>query len=144
MPRPGAIPATLSGRADLNSVATESAPTEREPAESVPCESAATQIAADATDSSRKQVLAAASPGLAALLNLVPGLGTGYIYQRRWRAYWICSALATAWFLAGALLAPQSASPTEQQQLVGLAGLLLLAGVTAADAFLAGRRARMD
>ncbi|MEI7666188.1 MAG: hypothetical protein WCI65_09095 [Synechococcaceae cyanobacterium ELA263] len=97
-----------------------------------------------ATDPSRKQVLAAASPGLAALLNLVPGLGSGYLYQRRWRAYWICTALATSWFVAGALLTPANASPTEQQQLLGLGGLLLLAGVTAVEAFLAGRRARMD
>ena len=89
-------------------------------------------------------MLAAASPGLAALLNLLPGLGSGYIYQRRWRAYWICSALATAWFLAGALLAPPESGPSDQQRLVGLAGLLLLAGVTSAEAFLAGRRARMD
>ena len=95
-------------------------------------------------DPSRKQVLAAASPGLAALLNLVPGLGSGYLYQRRWRAYWICSALATSWFVAGALLTPANASPTEQQQLLGLGGLLLLAGVTSVEAFLAGRRARMD
>lgn len=93
---------------------------------------------------SRKAVLAEASPGLAALLNLVPGLGSGYLYQRRWRSYWICTALASAWFLAGALLAPPDGSPTEQQQLLGLAGLLLLAGVTAIEAFLAGRRARMD
>jgi len=95
-------------------------------------------------DPNRKLVLAAASPVLAALLNVLPGLGTGYIYQRRWRAYWISSALATGWFLAGALLAPEPAGPTDQQRLVGLAGLLLLAGVTAAESFLAGRRARMD
>jgi len=95
-------------------------------------------------DPNRKLVLAAASPVLAALLNVLPGLGTGYIYQRRWRAYWISSALATCWFLAGALLAPEPAGPTDQQRLVGLAGLLLLAGVTAAESFLAGRRARMD
>ena len=113
------------------------------PADSVPANPPG-NAAGSAADPSRKQVLAAASPGLAALLNLVPGLGSGYLYQRRWRAYWICSALATAWFVAGALLAPQGAGPSEQQQLVGLAGLLLLAGVTAAEAFLAGRRARMD
>ena len=117
------------------------------PADSVPATPPGNtdgNAAGSATDPSRKQVLAAASPGLAALLNLVPGLGSGYLYQRRWRAYWICSALATAWFVAGALLAPQGAGPSEQQQLLGLAGLLLLAGVTAAEAFLAGRRARMD
>jgi hypothetical protein len=90
-------------------------------------------------------VLAASAPWLGALLNMVPGLGSGYIYQRRWRAYWITSALATAWFLAGALLAADADPRLEpRQQLVGLAGLLLLAGVTALEAFLAARKARMD
>ena len=131
-PQSGAILATLSSNVDLNPLAAEPAPAD--PANTDPA----------LGDLSRKQVLAAASPGLAALLNLLPGLGSGYIYQRRWRAYRICSALATAWFLAGALLAPPESGPSDQQRLVGLAGLLLLAGVTSAEAFLAGRRARMD
>ena len=83
-PQRGAILATLSSNVDLSPLAAD--PATADPA---------------LADLSRKQVLAAASPGLAALLNLLPGLGSGYIYQRRWRAYWICSALATAWFLAG-------------------------------------------
>ena len=41
---------------------------------------------------------------MAVLLNLVPGLGTGYIYQRRWRAYWITSAISTSWFVLGLVL----------------------------------------
>ena len=41
---------------------------------------------------------------VAVVLNVVPGLGAGYLYQRRWKAYWITSALATSWFVAGALL----------------------------------------
>ncbi|MFN5697138.1 MAG: hypothetical protein ACK486_08925, partial [Cyanobacteriota bacterium] len=93
----------------------------------------------------RKRILAAASPWLAAALNAVPGLGTGYIYQRRWRAYWITSALATAWFGAGALLGADADPRLEpRQQLIGLAGLLMLAAVTALEAFLAARKARMD
>ena len=131
-PQTVAILATLSSNVDLNPLAADHTPAD--PANADPA----------SADLSRKQVLAAASPGLAALLNLLPGLGSGYIYQRRWRAYWICSALATAWFLAGALLAPPESGPSDQQRLVGLAGLLLLAGVTSAEAFLAGRRARMD
>ena len=126
-PQRGANLATLNSNIELNPLAADPANTDPTPA-----------------DLSSKQVLAAASPGLAALLNLLPGLGSGYIYQRRWRAYWICSALATAWFLAGAVLAPPESGPSDQQRLVGLAGLLLLAGVTSAEAFLAGRRARMD
>lgn len=97
----------------------------------------------------RRVILAAAAPWLAALLNVVPGLGTGYIYQRRWRAYWITSALATGWFLLGLVLAPPpegggglAASGGQRDQLIGLAGLLLLAVVTAVEAALSGRRAR--
>jgi hypothetical protein len=92
-----------------------------------------------------QQVLAASAPWLGGLLNVVPGLGTGYIYQRRWQAYWITSVLATSWFVAGALLGQEADGDAERQnQLIGLAGLLLLAGVTAIEAFLAARKARMD
>lgn len=96
-----------------------------------------------------KTILAASAPWLGALLNVVPGLGTGYIYQRRWRAYWITSALATAWFLLGAVLgggagATDLTAPDPRDQLVGLGGLLLLAAVTAAEAFREARRARME
>ena len=95
------------------------------------------------TPPSRDQVLAASAGWVAVLLNVVPGLGAGYLYQRRWRAYWITSALATAWFVAGALLAQTAdASAEKQNQLVGLIGLLLLAAVTATEAGLAVKRVR--
>ena len=42
----------------------------------------------------REQILAASAGWVAVVLNLVPGLGSGYLYQRRWRAYWITSGLA--------------------------------------------------
>ncbi|MEN9766873.1 MAG: hypothetical protein ACO28M_08470 [Vulcanococcus sp.] len=91
----------------------------------------------------REQILAASAGWVAVLLNLVPGLGTGYLYQRRWKAYWITSTLATAWFVAGAVLG-QNAEPAAeaQNQLVGLIGLLALAGVTAAEAGLAVKTVR--
>ena len=92
----------------------------------------------------RKAVLAASAPWLGALLNVLPGLGAGYLYQRRWRAYWISSGLATAWFLLGALQQPVPAAIDPRTRLVGLGGLLLLAAVSAVEAFLAARRARME
>ena len=94
---------------------------------------------------SRDQVLAASAGWVAVLLNVVPGLGAGYLYQRRWKAYWITSALATAWFVAGAILA-QDANPAAeaQNQLVGLLGLLLLAGATATEAGFAVKKVRND
>lgn len=94
---------------------------------------------------SQEIILAASSPWVAVVLNLVPGLGTGYIYQRRWRAYWISSGLATAWFVAGGVLSQNvdevlMPDLVQQNQLIGLGGLLLLAVVTATEAGLAARR----
>ena len=91
----------------------------------------------------REQILAASAGWVAVVLNLVPGLGSGYLYQRRWRAYWITSGLATAWFVAGAVLGQQAEAAAEvQNQIVGLAGLLALAAVTATEAGLAVKKAR--
>lgn len=103
--------------------------------------------ASQADRPSAETILAASSPWVAVVLNLVPGLGTGYIYQRRWRPYWITSAVATAWFVAGALLG-QNLDPglmpdlVQRNQLIGLAGLLSLAVITATEAGLAARRAQ--
>jgi hypothetical protein len=95
------------------------------------------------TPPSRDQILAASAGWVAVVLNVVPGLGAGYLYQRRWRAYWITSALATAWFVAGAALGQSADAATEaQNQLVGLVGLVALAVVTATEAGLAVRRVR--
>ncbi|MBM5790919.1 MAG: hypothetical protein FJ053_04010 [Cyanobacteria bacterium M_surface_10_m1_298] len=91
----------------------------------------------------REQILAASAGWVAVLLNVVPGLGAGYLYQRRWKAYWITSLLATSWFVAGAVLAQKADAAAEaQNQLVGLIGLLALAGVTAAEAGLAVKKVR--
>lgn len=93
----------------------------------------------------REQILAASAGWVAALLNVVPGLGAGYLYQRRWRAYWITSALATAWFVLGAVLGQDAeASMETRNQLVGLLGLLLLAVITSAEAALAVKRVRQE
>ncbi len=94
---------------------------------------------------SREQILAASAGWVAAVLNVVPGLGAGYLYQRRWKAYWITSALATSWFVAGAVLAQNADAAAEaQNQLVGLIGLLVLAAVTATEAGLAVKRVRQS
>ena len=74
------------------------------------------------------------------ILNVLPGLGAGYLYQRRWKAYWITCALATTWFVLG-----QGANAAEevQNQLVGLGGLVALAAGTAVEAGLAMKKARV-
>ncbi len=92
-----------------------------------------------------QQILASSAGWVAALLNVVPGLGAGYLYQRRWKAYWITSILATAWFVAGAALGQNADAETvAQNQLVGLIGLLLLSAVTATEAALAVKRVREE
>ena len=91
----------------------------------------------------REQILAASAGWVAVLLNVIPGLGAGYLYQRRWRAYWITSALSTSWFVAGAVLAQNADATAESQnQLVGLIGLIVLAVVTATEAGLAVKKVR--
>ena len=91
----------------------------------------------------REQILAASAGWVAVLLNVIPGLGAGYLYQRRWRDYWITSALATSWFVAGAVLAQNADAAAESQnQLVGLIGLIVLAVVTATEAGLAVKKVR--
>ena len=94
---------------------------------------------------SREQILATSAGWVAVLLNVIPGLGAGYLYQRRWKAYWITSGLATAWFMAGAALGQDAAPAAEtQNQLVGLVGLLLLAAGTATEAGLAVKNVRQQ
>jgi len=101
-------------------------------------------VASQGLGPDRKAVLAASAPWLGALLNVLPGLGAGYLYQRRWRAWWITTVLSSGWFLLGALLEPNPAEIEASSRLVGLGGLLLLATVSAVEAFLAARRARME
>ena len=91
----------------------------------------------------KREILAASSGWVAVTLNVVPGLGAGYLYQRRWKAYWITTVLATGWFVIGALLG-QGAEGTDemQNQLVGLGGLVTLAAGTAVEAGLALKKSR--
>ena len=76
-------------------------------------------------------------------LNVLSGFGSGYLYQRRWKAYWITSALARTWFVLGAVLRQDAGAAEElQNQLVGLGGLVALAAGTAVEAGLAVKKAR--
>ena len=76
----------------------------------------------------KQEVLAASAGWVAVTLNVVPGLGAGYLYQRRWKAYWITSALATTWFVLGAVLGQDAGAGEElQNPLVGLGRLVALA-----------------
>ena len=82
---------------------------------------------------SKEQILAASSGWVATTLNIFPGLGTGYLYQRRWLPYFITVGVATGWFLLGAVLNGDS-EPTKTQQLIGFGGLFLISITTMIEA----------
>ena len=78
-------------------------------------------------------------------LNVLPGLGVGYLYQRRWKAYWVSSVLATTWFIIGAVLGQGAEAAEElQNQLVGLGGLVALAAGTAVETGMAAKKVREE
>ena len=93
----------------------------------------------------KKEIIAASAGWVAVILNLVPGLGAGYLYQRRWKAYWTTSFLATTWFTLGAVLGQGAdGAPGIQEQLIGLSGLIALSAGTAAEAGLAVKKSREE
>ena len=93
----------------------------------------------------KQEILAASAGWVAVTLNVVPGLGAGYLYQRRWKAYWVTSALATTWFVLGAVLGQDAEAAEElQNQFIGLGGLVVLAAGTAVEAGLAVKKARVS
>jgi hypothetical protein len=87
----------------------------------------------------REQILAASAGWVAVVLNLVPGVGNGYLYQRRWKAYWITVAVAVALLTANNIANSRNKG---QPQQVGVLSLLLLGPVTAVEAGLAVKRVR--
>ena len=88
----------------------------------------------------KKEILASSSGWVASLLNLLPGLGTGYIYQRRWLPYFLTSGAITIWIGLGIVLQTNN-DPTQKEQILGLTGLLLISIVTAIESYLAHKKA---
>ena len=78
----------------------------------------------------KQEILAASAGGVAVTLNVVPGLGAGYLYQRHWKEYWITSALATSWFVLGAVIG-QGADAAEEVQNTGESQSVATANVMA-------------
>ena len=93
----------------------------------------------------KQEILAASAGWVAVTLNVLPGLGAGHLYQRRWKAYWVTSALATTWFVLGSVLGQDAGASGElQNQLVGLGGFVALAAGTAVEAEPATKRASRE
>ena len=89
---------------------------------------------------SKEKILSSSSGWVASLLNVLPGLGTGYLYQRRWLPYFITAGAVTAWFVIGIILQGDK-DPTQKEQLIGIAGLFLISIITSAEANLALKKA---
>ena len=87
----------------------------------------------------KDQILASSSGWVASLLNFFPGLGTGYIYQRRWLPYFLTAGAITVWFVLGIFLQGDK-EPTQSDQLIGLAGLSFISVVTVVEANLAYKK----
>ena len=84
----------------------------------------------------KNQILASSSGWVATFLNFLPGLGAGYLYQRRWIPYFATGGIATAWFVLGAITNGVSET-TNSDQLIGIGGLFLISIITMIEAKLA-------
>ncbi len=93
----------------------------------------------------KEEILSASSPWIAALLNFIPGLGTGYIYQRRWNAYWITTLSSITWVYID-LSRQQNidlADPVNtQSNVLGILGLFIIALISSFEAVFAVIKSR--
>ena len=88
----------------------------------------------------KEQILASSSGWAATTLNFIPGLGAGYLYQRRWIPYFLTAGVATAWIALGAILNDDK-DPTKLEQLIGIGGLFLISITTMVEAKIAHKKA---
>jgi len=88
----------------------------------------------------KKEILANSSGWLSALLNFFPGLGVGYIYQRRWSAYWITTFTSILWLIFN-LYNEISVDPSDplvaSNNPISFLGLFVIAIITASEAWIA-------
>ncbi len=93
----------------------------------------------------KTQFLASSSGWVSALLNFFPGLGVGYIYQRRWKAYWATTIASIIW-LTIAFYSQLKIDPSDPLQATNdtqsFLGLLTIALLTSLEAWYAVHKAR--
>ena len=92
------------------------------------------------TNFSKEEILASSKGWIASFLNFLPGLGTGYIYQRRWIPYFITLGIVSAWLVIGFII-QDGKELTQTQQFIGLVGLTLISIVTVIEAYLTYKKA---
>jgi len=89
---------------------------------------------------SKEEILASSKGWVGSFLNFLPGLGSGYLYQRRWKSYFLTIAVTTSWFALGFFLQGDS-EPSQGEQIVGISGLFFISIVTVIEANLAFKKA---
>ena len=89
---------------------------------------------------SKDQILASSRGWVASFLNFLPGLGSGYLYQRRWKPYFLTIAATTSWFAIGFFLRGDS-EPSQIEQIIGISGLFFISIVTVIESNLAFKKA---
>ena len=85
---------------------------------------------------SKDAILASSKGWVASFLNFLPGLGSGYLYQRRWKPYFLTIAATTSWFALGFFLQGDS-EPSKSEQIIGISGLFFISIFTMIEANLA-------
>ena len=88
---------------------------------------------------SRDEILASSKGWVGSFLNFLPGLGSGYLYQRRWKPYFLTISASTAWFALGIFLQGDS-EPSQREQIIGISGLLIISIITIIEANLAFKK----
>ena len=89
---------------------------------------------------SKDEILASSKGWVASFLNFLPGLGSGYLYQRRWKPYFFTIIASTAWFALGFFFQGES-EPSQSEQIIGISGLFFISIVTVIEANLAFKKA---
>ena len=89
---------------------------------------------------SKDEILASSRGWVASFLNFLPGLGSGYLYQRRWKPYFLTIAASTSWFAIGFFLQGDS-EPSQIEQIIGISGLFFISIVTVIESNLAFKKA---
>ena len=95
----------------------------------------------------KSQIIASSSAWIAALLNFIPGLGTGYLYQRRWKAYWITTLISAIWIyldLIRQFSIDTSDPAASQADNTALIGVLVISSISAYEAAFTARRERNE
>ena len=88
---------------------------------------------------SKDEILASSKGWVASFLNFFPGLGSGYLYQRRWKPYFLNIAATISWFALGFFLQGNS-EPPQSEQIIGISGLFFISIITVIEANLAFKK----